>query len=120
MVSLSRSAKTTSLANGQMKIIAFHPRGEKLQALVEATHERALVSELIDYFKQEIPGDELLRSYLVRKRAAQAAIPSVIAVYRETLELGTGEINSVLVAKTKVATATKSNDDIGRFVDSMF
>jgi hypothetical protein len=118
---LERVGEDYKLSERAMRIIAPHNRGEKLQALEEAAHEPALFAELMDHFKGEIPGDELLRSYLIRKGFAQAAVPSVITAYRETWELVTRENQEYFgQPRAGVAPTTKPNDDLGKVVDSMF
>ncbi len=84
---LERVGEDYKLTERAMRIIAPHNQGEKTNALQEASQEPALFAELMDHFKGDVPIDDLLRSYLLRKGFAQAAVPSVIAAYRETMEL---------------------------------
>src|SRR5579863_3582825 len=64
---LERIGEDYKLTERAMRIIAPHDQGEKAHALHEASQEPALFAELIDHFKGEVPIDDLLRSYLLRK-----------------------------------------------------
>jgi hypothetical protein len=84
---LERVGEDYKLSELAMKIIAPHNQGEKAHALEEASQHPALFAELFSHFEGDVPGDDLLRSYLLRKGFAQVAVPSVITAYRETMEL---------------------------------
>jgi hypothetical protein len=118
---LERVGEDYKLSELAMKIIAPHNQGEKAHALEVASQSPALFAELFGHFQGDVPGDGLLRSYLLRKGFAQAAVRSVIAAYRETMELvdrESGEYHSQ--PKAEVAPTTKPNDDLGKFVDTVF
>jgi hypothetical protein len=67
----------------------LHPRApsERAQALRAAAHSPTLFSELLEHFHGKVPNDDLLRSHLIRKGFAQAAITPIIQAFRETVEL---------------------------------
>lgn len=88
---LERVGEDYKLSERAMKIIAPHDAAEKTNALEEAGEEPALFAELIDHFKGEAPGEEVLRPYLIRRGFAQAAVSSAINAYRDTIELVTRE-----------------------------
>ena len=59
-----------------------------------AARSPGLFAEMIDHFKGDIPGDELLRAYLIRRGFAAAAVPQCIHSFRETMELVTRETSA--------------------------
>jgi hypothetical protein len=67
----------------------LHPESdeEKAAAVREAAAEPALFAELNERFPGNLPNDELLRNYLIRRGFAPNAVTSAIASYRETSEM---------------------------------
>jgi hypothetical protein len=90
---LDRDGEDYKIGERAMKIIAPHSPAEKAEALKAAARDPALFAELIDHFKGDVPNDDLLRSYLIRKGFATAAVPQVIEAFRETMELVTRDGN---------------------------
>src|SRR5208282_3865097 len=86
---LDRDGEDYKLSDRAMKIIAPLSPGEKAEALRAAAKDPALFAELIDHFKGDVPNDDLMRSYLMRRGFATAAIPKVIQAFRETMDLVT-------------------------------
>jgi hypothetical protein len=91
---LDRDGEDYKLSERAMKIIAPHSPSEKAEALNAAARDPALFTELIEYFKGDVPNDDLMRAYLIRRGFAPAAIPQVIQAFRETMELVTREANA--------------------------
>jgi hypothetical protein len=115
---LDRAGEDYKLSERAMRIVAPHNQHEKLVALEDASREPALFAELIEHFKGEVPGDDLFRSYLLRKGFAQAAIPGVIGAYRDTMDLVTREGGEYL--GREASPETNAKNDLGKFVDTMF
>jgi hypothetical protein len=93
---LDRDGEDYKLSERAMKIIAPHSASEKAEALHAAAKDPTLFAELIDHFKGDVPNDDLMRSYLMRRGFATAAIPQVIQAFRETMELVTRDGNLYL------------------------
>jgi len=74
-------------------LVILHPQTpqEKADALVAAAREPALFAEMLSDFPGSIPSDDNLRSYLVRRGFAPAALTSVIKAFRETMSLVAAE-----------------------------
>jgi hypothetical protein len=70
-----------------MAILHPHTPEEKAQAVRDAARSPALFSELLDYFKGDLPSDDNLRAYLVRRGFSQTSLPGVIQAFRDTMEL---------------------------------
>ena len=70
-------------------VAILHPHNpeEKAEAIRAAGRSPALFSELLDYFKGDLPSDDNLRAYLVRRGFSQTSLPSVIQSFRDTMEL---------------------------------
>ena len=88
---LERDGAENTLSTRAMEIIAPQSGFEKADALRDAARGPVLFAELIDHFKGSVPGDELLRAYLIRRGFAAAVVPQVIHTFRETKENVTRE-----------------------------
>ena len=108
---LERVGEDYKLSERAMRIIAPHNQNEKLVALEDASREPTLFAELIEHFPGEVPSDDLLRSYLIRKGFAQAAVPGVIAAYRDTMDLVTREDGGY--PHPEADATPKAKDDLG-------
>jgi hypothetical protein len=82
-------------------VAILHPHNpeEKAQAIREAAHAPALFTELLDYFKGDLPSDDNLRAYLVRRGFSQTSLPSVIQAFRDTMELVSPDSNVYALSK---------------------
>jgi hypothetical protein len=76
-----------------MAILHPHTPEEKARAIDEAARAPALFSELLEHFKGELPSDDNLRAYLVRRGFSQTSLPSVIQAFRDTIELVSSDTN---------------------------
>lgn len=67
----------------------LHPKSplEKADLIREASVAPNLFGEMIENFKGELPSDDNLRTYLVRRGFASGALTGVIQAFRETMEL---------------------------------
>lgn len=72
-------------------ILHPHTPDEKAQAIRDAARAPALFSELLEHFKGDLPSDDNLRAYLVRRGFSQTSLPGVIQAFRDTMELVTPE-----------------------------
>jgi hypothetical protein len=73
-------------------IAIIHPLDEesKAAALREAAQAPALFAEIFENFKGQLPSDENLRAYLIRKGFAESALTPVIDSLRETMQFVAG------------------------------
>lgn len=69
-------------------IAIIHPLDDasKIAALREAAQAPALFAEIFEHFKGQLPSDENLRAYLIRKGFAESALTPVIDSLRETMK----------------------------------
>jgi len=69
-------------------IAIIHPLDEasKIAALRDAAQAPALYAEIFEQFKGQLPSDENLRAYLIRKGFAESALTPVIESLRETMK----------------------------------
>jgi hypothetical protein len=112
---LDRDGEDYKLSERAMKIIAPHSPSEKAEALNTAARDPALFAELIDHFKGDVPNDDLMRAYLIRRGFASVAVPHVIQAFRETMELVTREANAYPSDRsTRKDEDVESNQDQGR------
>ena len=70
-----------------MKILHSHDDNEKNTSLNEAAFKPALFAELKEKWPEQIPTDNNLRSYLMRKEFSTGAAEQIIQFYRETFEM---------------------------------
>ena len=70
-------------------IAIIHPLDDnsKVVALREAAQAPALFSEIFEYFKGQLPSDENLRAYLIRKGFAESALTPAIDSLRDTMKV---------------------------------
>lgn len=68
-------------------ILHPHTPEEKAQAIREAACAPALFAELLEHFKGDLPSDDNLRAYLVRRGFSQTSLPGFIQAFRDTMEL---------------------------------
>jgi hypothetical protein len=68
-------------------ILHPHEPAEKAEAIAAAARAPALFKELLEHFKGDLPSDDNLRAYLVRRAFSQSSLPSVIQSFRDTMEL---------------------------------
>ena len=83
---LERSGQDYKVSERAIAII--HPLDDKSKAaaLREAAQAPALFSEIFEHFKGQLPSDDNLRSYLIRKGFAESALTSAIDSLRETMK----------------------------------
>ena len=74
-----------------MSIIAPNDNEERQTAIHDAAFNPPLFGEIHERFLGEIPNDDKLRSFLLRKNFSSSALDRVIRSYRETMELVTDE-----------------------------
>ncbi len=118
---LERAGEDYKLSERAMKIIAPHNPQEKVRALQDAANEPVLFAELIEHFKGDVPSDDVLRPYLIRKGFAQTAVSSVIAAYRDTMELVTREGGAYSVREAEsTSPEPKQKNVFGTGFDSFF
>jgi hypothetical protein len=117
---IERQGEDYKLSERAMKIIAPHNASEKGQALQDAAKEPALFAELIEHFGGDVPTDEVLRPYLIRKGFAQAAVAGVIAAYRDTMDLVTREGGGYADPQASAAQNLKPKGDFNRVFDGFF
>ncbi len=72
-------------------ILHPHDAAEKAQAIKAAARSPRLFGELLDHFKGDLPSDDNLRAYLVRRSFSQIALTVVIQSFRDTIDLVTRE-----------------------------
>jgi hypothetical protein len=72
-------------------ILHPHDPAEKVAAINEAAKAPPLFAELLDHFKGDLPSDDNLRVYLVRRGFSQTSLPNVIQAFRDTLEIASLE-----------------------------
>jgi hypothetical protein len=84
---LERHGEDYRVSERAMRILHPHSASEKAEAIREAAFLPPLFQELADKFPGRLPGEEVLRNYLIRNGFAPGAVASVILAYRETMEL---------------------------------
>jgi hypothetical protein len=84
---LEREGEDLKVSERAMRILHPHNPDEKASALREAALSPPLFAELMERFPGQMPNEDLLRNYLVRKGFAEAALSPVISAYRETSEI---------------------------------
>jgi len=84
---LERVGDGMKLSERAMSIIAPHNQAEKAQAIRDAAREPKLFAELLDRFPPPLPGDEVLRNYLIRSGFVPVAVSAAVLAYRETMDL---------------------------------
>jgi DNA-directed RNA polymerase subunit H (RpoH/RPB5) len=69
-------------------IAIIHPESDnaRLAALREAAQAPVLFAEIFEHFKGQLPSDENLKAYLIRKGFAESALTSVIVTLRDTMK----------------------------------
>lgn len=70
-----------------MSIIAPHNDEERQAAIHNAAFGPPLFGEIHERFLGEIPNDDKLRTFLIRKNFSSSALDRVVRSYRETMEL---------------------------------
>jgi len=70
-----------------LAILHPHSPEEKARALDEAARAPQLFTELLDHFKGDLPSDDNLRAYLVRRGFTNTSLSAVIQSFRDTMEL---------------------------------
>lgn len=90
----------------QRAITILHPHTpmEKADAIREASLGPSLFSEMVQHFKGDLPSDDNLRAYLVRRGFSEAALGDVIRSFRETMDLVAKEAGGY-TPSTAMATA---------------
>ena len=82
---LERSGQDYKVSERAIAIIHPLDDSSKAAALWEAAQAPALFSEIFEHFKGQLPSDDNLRSYLIRKGFAESALTSVIDSLRDTM-----------------------------------
>lgn len=91
---LDKVDKQVKVSERAMSIIAPHNDEERQTAIRDAAFSPPLFGEIYERFLGEIPNDEKLRSFLLRKNFSSSALDRVIRSYRETMDLVTEETGS--------------------------
>jgi hypothetical protein len=133
---LDRIGDEVKISERAMRILHPTQPSEKALALKEAADSPELFRELAEKFPGQLPAEEVLRNYLVRRGFAPKALPEVVRGYRETMELVeglrgaydslpaiTGSANMMVEAATAKATGVvgkhpqiqEDERDIGRW-----
>jgi hypothetical protein len=81
---LERTGEEVRISDRAMCILHPQSAEERRQAIREAGAEPPLFIDLAERFPGQMPNEELLRNYLVRKGFAPSAVPHVILAYRDT------------------------------------
>lgn len=95
--SLGKYGLTTKVGAGEVKIsdlamdIMFGESDQKAEAIQRAANSPSLFAELNEKWPERQPGDESLRSFLARKGFSMKVLDKVIAAYRATMGLVSGE-----------------------------
>jgi hypothetical protein len=84
---VSKNGEEYRVTDRAVTILHPHSPEEKAQALEVAAGEPALFAELLGHFNGELPSDDNLRSYLVRKGFSSGALSGVIQSFRDTMKL---------------------------------
>lgn len=88
---IDREGEDLKVSERAMKILHPHSPQEKAAAIRDAAAAPALFAELLEKFPGQMPNDDLLRNYLVRRGFAESALSAVISAYRETSEMANRE-----------------------------
>ena len=83
---LERSGQDYRVSERAIAIIHPLDDNSKAAALREAAQAPALFAEIFEHFKGQLPSDENLRAYLIRKGFAESALTPVIDSLRETMK----------------------------------
>src|SRR5208283_4724151 len=75
---LEKVGEELKVSDRAMRIIAPHSPEERGSAIQEAAFDPPLFSELLERFPGQLPNEDLLRNFLVRKGFAPAALSQVI------------------------------------------
>lgn len=84
---LERSGEDLRVSDRAMCILHPHNQREKEDAIREAAFSPSLFAELMEKFPGQMPNDDLLRNYLIRRGFAESALGAVISAYRETSDM---------------------------------
>jgi hypothetical protein len=84
---LERSGEDLRVSDRAMRILHPHSQQEKEDAVREAASSPSLFAELMEKFPGQVPNDDLLRNYLIRRGFAESALGAVINAYRETSDM---------------------------------
>jgi hypothetical protein len=93
-----KELKVSDLADS---ILFPHDPKEKTAAIAKAANSPALFAEINEKWPDRPPGDENLRSYLMRRGFSQGALDNVVTCYRETMGLVTPEPASYDASRNK-------------------
>ena len=96
---LEKVIDQVKISDRAMSIIAPHDDEELKIALRDAAFDPPLFSEMHERFLGEIPNDDKLRTFLIRKSFSSSALDRVIRSYRETMELVTEEAGGYTAAE---------------------
>lgn len=91
---IDRAGDGLKVSERALRILLPHSPVERATAIQEAANDPPLFAELKENFPDRIPGDDLLRNYLLRRGFAPGAVSSVIAAYRETSEMAEEEVRA--------------------------
>jgi hypothetical protein len=84
---IEQEGKDYRVSKRAITILHPHSPMEKADAIRDASLGPALFSELVQHFEGDLPSDDNLRSYLVRRGFSDAALGDVIRSFRETMDL---------------------------------
>lgn len=87
---LDRVGDEVKVSERALRIMHPNSAEERTTAIAEAAREPELFSELNERFPGQMPNDEVLKNYLIRKGFAPSALPSVLLAYRKTIEFAGG------------------------------
>src|SRR5665213_3524203 len=74
------------ISDRAMRIMHPQSQAEKAEAIREAATCPDLFQELAEKFPGRMPAEDVVRSYLIRRGFAEAALSPVVLAYRETNE----------------------------------
>jgi len=78
---------TYKITDRSMRILYGRDQAEKAAALKEAAIAPSLYAELSGAFPGDLPHDDILRPWLIRRGFGPSVVSAVIAGYRETMDI---------------------------------
>lgn len=93
---LERLGKGEEYKVSDRAVAIFHPhsQAEKSAALEAAARAPVLFAELLDHYQGQLPSDESIRAYLIRRGFTQGSLGGVVQSFRETMTLAQGAATS--------------------------
>jgi hypothetical protein len=107
---IEQEGKDYRVSKRAVTILHPHSSMEKADAIRDASLGPALFSELAQHFEGDLPSDDNLRSYLVRRGFSDAALGDVIRSFRETMDLVTKEAGGYSPSIPALVTPVEQQD----------